>query len=128
MALSSIGQVAKRFGVRPSTIRYYERVGLLPEPHRIGGQRRYAPDVEERLAAVQVAQRAGFTIAEIKRLLYGYPRSAKPSERWQSLAKRKLPEVEALIGRATRMRELLLAGIDCDCSSLGDCELMGTVG
>ncbi len=58
-----IGEVARRAGVRPSALRYYERAGLLPTPRRINGRRRYDPGVLQRLDAIRFAQRAGFTLA-----------------------------------------------------------------
>jgi MerR family transcriptional regulator, redox-sensitive transcriptional activator SoxR len=71
-----IGAVASRAGVRPSALRYYERIGLLPTPERENGQRRYdgevLREVLDRLAVVRVAQQAGFTISEIRPLLDGF--------------------------------------------------------
>jgi MerR family redox-sensitive transcriptional activator SoxR len=68
-----IGAVASRAGVRPSALRYYERIGLLPTPERENGQRPYdgevLREVLDRLAVVRVAQQAGFTISEIRTLL-----------------------------------------------------------
>ncbi len=120
----TIGRVAQEAGLRPSALRYYERVGLLPKARRVRGQRRYEPEVFEWLAAIRVAQQAGFTVAEIKQLFYGFRRSARPSERWRQLAEAKLPEVEELIERATLMKQLLDEGIRCGCTSLGDCALL----
>ncbi len=125
MAEMTIGQLAAQVGLRPSALRYYESVGLLPKPRRVSGQRRYGPDALQWLTAIQTAQQAGFTVAEIKRLLHGFPRSAKPSERWRELAREKLPEIEELIRRATLMKRLLAEGIRCNCASLSECAVMG---
>jgi DNA-binding transcriptional MerR regulator len=65
----TIGEVARRAGMATSSIRYYERVGLLPKPDRLGGQRRYDPDVLGRLGFIGVAQRAGFKLREIEQLI-----------------------------------------------------------
>ena len=54
-----IGEVARRAGVRSSRIRYYESIGLLPEPERVSGQRVYDEGVLKRLAVIDVSQRAG---------------------------------------------------------------------
>lgn len=67
--LLSIGDLARRAGRRASSIRYYEEIGLLPEPPRRGGQRRYGQDTVRRLAVIQAAQRAGLTLSQIKSLL-----------------------------------------------------------
>src|SRR5918911_5312656 len=64
-----IGQVASRAGIRVSQIRYYEEIGLLPEPDRVSGQRRYDDTILRRLAVIDVAQRAGLTLEEIRDLV-----------------------------------------------------------
>jgi MerR family redox-sensitive transcriptional activator SoxR len=125
----SIGQVASRAGVRPSTLRYYESVGLLPPPERKNGRRRYdgevLREVLDRLAVVRVAQQAGFTISEIRMLLDGFAEDTPPSERWRVLAQAKLPEVEALVERALGMKDLLERGLRCECLRLEECALVG---
>ena len=117
----AIGEVARQAGINASAIRYYEKVGLLAEPERVNGRRRYGHEVLELLAAVRVAQQAGFTIAETRTLMYGFSAETPPSERWRELAAEKLPELEALIERTTAMKRLLERGLRCDCSSLEDC-------
>lgn len=63
-----IGEIARRAGLRTSAVRYYERIGLLRPAPRAGGQRRYDPSALHRLSAIRLAQRAGFSLEEIKRL------------------------------------------------------------
>jgi MerR family transcriptional regulator, redox-sensitive transcriptional activator SoxR len=129
MGSMSIGEVAQRAGVRPSALRYYESVGLLPTPERKNGRRRYDGEVLrkvlDRLAVVRVAQQAGFTISEIRMLLDGFSEDTPPSERWRVLAREKLPEVEALVERALGMKNLLERGLRCECLRLEDCALVG---
>ena len=76
MESMSIGEVDQRVGVRPSALRYYEGVRLLPPPERENGRRRYDGEVLrealDRLAVVRVAQQAGFTLSEIRTLLGGF--------------------------------------------------------
>ena len=120
----AIGEVAERAGVRPSALRYYERVGLLPEPRRVNGRRRYDSDVLIQLAGIRVAQEAGFTVKEIRQLFYGFPSGARASDRWRKLAQEKLKDVEELIRRATAMKALLEEGIRCNCRSLNECSLV----
>ena len=119
-----IGEVAARAGIRPSAVRYYERIGLLPEPWRVSGQRRYGPDVLLLLAGIAVAQRAGFTVAEIKRPFYGFPGEARPGERWAELARTKLAELDELIRRTRAMQGLLREGLRCGCRRLDECSLI----
>jgi MerR family redox-sensitive transcriptional activator SoxR len=68
-ATMTIGQLAQRFGLKTSAIRYYERVGVLPPPARESGQRRYGQDAVRRLEVLEVAKRAGFTLDEARLLL-----------------------------------------------------------
>ena len=117
----SIGEVARRAGVRPSAIRYYEDAGLIGAPRRLGGKRRYDASVFESIAIVQLAQDAGFTISEIRTLIDGFERSTPASARWQALARRKLDDVTARIEAAERMRDMLERLLRCRCESLGDC-------
>ncbi|HEV2093515.1 MAG TPA: MerR family transcriptional regulator [Rubrobacter sp.] len=121
METLAIGEVARRAGISASAIRYYERAGLLPEPGRVGGKRRYGPEVLRRLALVEAAKRAGLTIAEIRALLHGFPDEVGASERWRSLASRKLEEVDGLMARLGQMRALLAEALRCDCASLEEC-------
>lgn len=120
----TIGEVASRAGLRSSALRYYERIGLLPEPERVGGQRRYDGSILTRLAIVELCKRAGFSLTETRTLLGGFSPTTPPSERWHALARRKLAEVETLVARAEAMRELLTAGLECDCLSFEECELL----
>src|SRR5262245_41454026 len=66
MAEMSIGEVARKMGLRSSAIRYYEKLGLIPKAPRLSGRRRYDERVLERLAMVRFAKHVGFSIAEIK--------------------------------------------------------------
>jgi MerR family redox-sensitive transcriptional activator SoxR len=116
-----IGEVARRAGVKPSLIRYYEDLGLLPEPARISGQRRYGPAVLRRLAVIDVAQRAGMRLHEIKLLVdHG---NEPMSRQLRELAERKLPEIDALMERAQRVRDWLDAASACQCQRIDDCAL-----
>ncbi|MFP5388597.1 MAG: MerR family transcriptional regulator, partial [Thermoleophilia bacterium] len=119
-----IGEVARRAGIRTSSIRYYESVGMLPEPDRVAGQRRYSPEILTRLRFIGVAQNAGFSLEEIGQLLdgSGQGKAADP-ERLQLLARRKLPEVEELLARTEAMKSWLQAAADCKCPTLEDCAL-----
>jgi MerR family transcriptional regulator, redox-sensitive transcriptional activator SoxR len=125
--LLSIGEVAARAGVRTSSIRYYESIGVLPEPDRAGGQRRYAPEILARLGFIAVAQKAGFSLEEIRELLSDQGQSTEP-ERLRALAMRKLPDVEALLARVEAMRAWLLAAADCQCPTLDTCALFDDAG
>ncbi len=120
----SISDAAKRAGVQPSALRYYESIGLLPLTRRVNGRRRFDANSMQRLTVIRLAKEAGFTIAEIQTLLYGFESDMPPSARWRILAQRKLLEVDALIERASAMKRLLKAGLACGCLNYEDCMLI----
>lgn len=119
----SIGEVAREAGLSVSAIRFYERNGLLPEAERVGGKRRFEPDVVRRLQVIGVAKQAGFSLDEIRELLDSIDRGAPAHQELRALAARKLPEMDALIERARAMRDWLTVAADCGCESLEDCVL-----
>jgi MerR family redox-sensitive transcriptional activator SoxR len=123
MAMLTIGEVAARAGVNTSHIRYYERVGVLPPPERAGGQRRYDEDVLHRLAIVDVAQRAGLALEEIRDLTGPDNRSSRAGDRIRELAERKLPDIDALISRAEAVKAWLQLARSCDCRTVDICSL-----
>ena len=116
-----IGEVAEQAGVRASLIRYYEDIGLLPEPERVSGRRRYDETVLRRLTIIDVAQRAGMSLDEIRLLIEHGNESF--SAQLGELATRKLPEIEALIERAQRVRTWMQAAADCRCDTIDACAL-----
>lgn len=119
----SIGEVARRTGIRPSALRYYEEAGILPTPARVGGKRRYDADVVRRVDLLRFAQQAGFTLEEIKTLFHGFGAETPLSTRWQSLARKKLHELNELAERVARMRGALELSLECGCVRLQDCSL-----
>ena len=121
--LLTIGQVARRAGIRISHIRYYEEVGVLPEAERVSGQRRYREDVLHRLSIIDVAQRAGLSLDEIRSLTGPDNRGDDASVRIRELADRKLPEIDALIERAQAVKQWLELARACDCSTVDVCGL-----
>ena len=120
-----IGEVAGRAGVRISLLRYYEDIGLLAPAERVSGQRRYDVAVLRRLAVIDVAQRAGLSLDEIRELIeHG---NDPMSDRLRELAERRLPEIDALIERASRVRAWLAQATHCDCERFDDCALFDDV-
>ena len=114
--LLSIGEVAKQAALRPSTIRFYEKTGVLPRPLRSGGQRRYDASILGRLAVLERAKQCGFTLDEVREL---FNDSGRPSERWQRIAHKKMAELDAMIEQIATMRDLL--GRRCNCADLDEC-------
>jgi len=123
MAMLTIGQVAQRAGLNRSAIRYYETQGLLPEPVRVSGQRRYGEDTLARLGVIDIAKRAGFSLDDIRTLLDASDAGEPAHNQLQDLAHRKLPEVDELIARAERVRSWLKTATGCGCNTLDVCAL-----
>jgi len=121
--LLSIGAVAELTGRRPSAIRYYEQVGLLLPPVRVGGRRMYGAAVVRTLALIETGQRAGMSLGEMKALLSGPSGSKGSTELLRELADRKLPKITALIERSERVRDWLECAARCECPDLDECSL-----
>jgi DNA-binding transcriptional MerR regulator len=119
----TIGAVAALSGRRPSSLRYYEQIGLLPPAARISGRRVYGPDTVRSLAVIETGQRAGLTLDEIRALLAVSPGNQAAIERLREVAIRKLPQVKELIERTEIVRDWLEAATRCECPSLDECPL-----
>jgi len=89
----TIGEVARRAGVSPSAIRYYESVGLVEPERRSGGRRLYGELAVERLALISFAKEMGFSLDEVRQLLAGFPEETSAGARWVELATSKLAEL-----------------------------------
>jgi MerR family redox-sensitive transcriptional activator SoxR len=116
-----IGELARRSGLNPSAIRYYETLALLPAPHRSGGQRRYSSDAVFRVLLIRFASDTGFTLGEIRLFLSGLRNDAPVGPQWKKLACRKIRDVEESIQRSRRLKALLEHLLDCRCASLQVC-------
>ncbi len=121
MATMTIGEVARQVGVAPSAIRYYEEIGLLPPPARVNGRRRYDASTVQRLQVVERAQRAGFTLDEIRELFFGFAVGTHPHMRWETLARRKLAELDEQRSRIQAMQDLLREELRCGCLTMEQC-------
>jgi MerR family transcriptional regulator, redox-sensitive transcriptional activator SoxR len=122
MAQLTISQVARQVRLRPSAIRYYERIGLLPRAERLSGQRRYDPAVLYRLAIIQRARELGFTLTEIRHLFFGFRDATRASERWRTLSQRKLAELDHLMDGIKAVRGVLKKLMTkCRCDTLDQC-------
>jgi MerR family redox-sensitive transcriptional activator SoxR len=124
----TIGEVAQRAGVATSSIRYYERIGLLPEPEREYGQRRYDAAVLGKLGFIGVAQSAGFKLSEIKELIDGVDSANGMADQIRTLSSRKLDEVEALLERTKAMKGWLEVARHCGCATPAECALFAAPG
>jgi len=122
MPALSISDVAHQMRLRPSAIRYYERLGILPPPERVSGRRRYDRTVLYRLAVIQQAREAGFALDEIRALFFGFQQGTCAEARWRKLADRKLTELNTLAAQIRTMRLLLRSmKSNCHCKTLEAC-------
>ena len=117
-ATLTIGEVARQAGVAATTLRYYEQIGLVPEPARLGGQRRYDDSVLARLEVVRLCKSAGFALEEIQ-LLFADDAPGRPASR--ALAEAKLAEIDAQMESLARARAVIEWGMRCTCPSIDAC-------
>ncbi|WP_019932152.1 MerR family transcriptional regulator [Nocardia sp. BMG111209] len=115
--LLDIAEVAARSGLAASALRFYEKKGLITSTGRNGLRRSYDPGVVDRLALISCARRAGFTIAEIARVLRATPDDTALRERLAAKAR----EVDEDIARLVRMRDALGHAAVCDHALLVEC-------
>src|SRR5262245_53425547 len=116
----SIGEVARDLGLRTSTIRYYEAEGLIPRAARRAGRRVYDSDIGGHLLFVRLALRSGFRISEIRPLVKDLTMASKPGDRWRSVARQKLTELDREIAALQSKKRLLESLAKCQCASLAD--------
>jgi DNA-binding transcriptional MerR regulator len=113
-----IAELGRRTGTAPSALRYYERLGLLSPAGRAGGRRTYAPSAAERVAMISLYQDAGFTLAEIAKLL-----RTNTARRvvWARYAQEKLDELDQRIAEAQQAKALLEHALRCPAPNLLTC-------
>jgi len=105
-----IGKVAKRAGMNPRTISYYEAIGLLPTPQRGHNRYRiYSADAVEMLQFIRKAQGLGFRLSEIKGLVELRRTGQQPCVRVQTLAERKIADLDERLKDLAALRENLKA-------------------
>lgn len=100
-----VAELARAVGLTADTIRYYERVGLLPPPARTpAGYRAYDPDAAERLRFIQGCQRLGLRLSDIRDLLAIRDTGQCPCEPAEQLLRRRLDELNAEMTRLAALR------------------------
>lgn len=103
-----IGDIAKRFGLNPRTIRYYEAIGILPKAKRIeSGYRVYSDEAIERLEFILKAKALGLKLDEIKDIIFLYEKGEAPCECTKDFVKNKIKEIEEKITTLTELKERL---------------------
>ena len=117
----TIAELAAKRGTPASTVRYREKIGVLPKPERVGGKRRYSADAIQRLAVLHLAQACGFRLGEMRHLLHRFGAGVKPQSLWQELARWKQRELDAEIAPLKATRRLVDRVVQCRCVELTEC-------
>jgi MerR family redox-sensitive transcriptional activator SoxR len=115
----TITAIARKAGVRPSTLRYYEKIGLLPLARRVAGRRRYDVCVEA-IGAHRLRQTGGLQSGQNP----GPPGRCLQREAallWRDLAKEKVAELDQVIVRAQEAKRRLVVLSRCRCRNLAEC-------
>ncbi|WP_281969001.1 MerR family transcriptional regulator [Roseovarius nanhaiticus] len=122
----TIGNLAKKTGTKVQTIRYYEQIGLMPEPGRTeGGQRRYHEAELDRLSFVRHARQLGFSLDAIRELLDLSDHPQKSCEEADAIARRQLKQVERRVARLKALRtELKRMVHECSGGRTADCRVL----
>jgi len=123
-AALSVGQVAKRCGVKVSTLHFYEDKGLIHSSRNAGNQRRYRKDVLRRVSLIKAAQKMGITLEEVRQALEKLPDNRTPNQKdWQKLASAWKKELNARIAYLEKMRDYMTGCIGCGCLSMTRCPI-----
>lgn len=105
----TIGQLASLVGVADSTIRYYEREGLLrPAGRSPGNYRVYGPEAQDRLTFIRAAQAAGFELADIKSMLAFQDGRITPCAEVRDLVRARLANVRVQLGKLQHVEHVLV--------------------
>lgn len=120
----TVGRVAKRCGVKVSTLHYYERQGLIRSWRNEGNQRRYKADVLRRISVIKAAQKMGISLADIKSAFASLPNNRTPTKAdWNKLAASWQAQLNARIRYLETLRDSLSGCIGCGCLSLNACPI-----
>lgn len=126
MAALKIGDLARATGISVETVRYYERIGLMPPPGRTpGNYRAYARVHLDRLNFIRHARALGFDIAEIRSLLALADRPGEDCAAADAIATRHLEAVEAKIAGLSALRGELARFVgQCRGGTVADCRVL----
>ncbi|MCA0330484.1 MAG: redox-sensitive transcriptional activator SoxR [Actinobacteria bacterium] len=122
--LLPIGEVARRSGLAPSAIRYYEQLGLVTSTRTAGDRRRYQRSILRRLAVIRSAQNVGLSLDEIAVALAQIPIDAAPTKKqWHRISSLWRPALDRRIEALQALRANLDSCIGCGCLSMRQCLL-----
>lgn len=120
----TVGQIAKRSGLKVSTIHFYEQKKLITSTRTEGNQRRYSKDVLRRISVIKAAQKVGVSLQRIQEAFLLLPDNRTPTVNdWAALAKSWKNDLNAKIVQLEKLRDSLTHCIGCGCLSLKECPL-----
>jgi MerR family redox-sensitive transcriptional activator SoxR len=120
----TISETAARSGLTPSTLRYYEELGLIEAERTAGGQRRFARPTLRRLAFIRAAQRIGLSLDEVAAAFARLPEGRAPNvTEWNAVARAWERRIDEQIAKLELLRRNLRGCIGCGCLSLRRCAL-----
>ncbi len=130
MSMMPIGRLAKSADVKVTTIRFYEEIGLLPEPVRTESDRRvYGEDAVRRLAFIKHARQLGFSVDSIRDLLQLADQPERDCQRANIIAEDQLRAVEAKIAQLESLRVELSRMLATGCNGpAADCRVIESLG
>lgn len=122
----TIGEVARRAGVKVETLRYYERHGLVPEPARsAAGYRQYGADTVRRIRFIRRAKALGFTLAEIRELLGLRAAPGVSCADVRAQAEAKIAEIDTRLQALVRMKSALARlARECGTGPVSECPIL----
>ncbi|WP_224825861.1 Cu(I)-responsive transcriptional regulator [Cognatishimia sp. MH4019] len=125
----NISEVAKRAGIPPKTIRYYEEIGLVAPPRDTNGYRAFRDSDMHKLAFLSRARALGFTIENCRTLLALWEDQDRASADVRALARDHLKDIEAKITDLEEMRDTLSSLVKaCAGDDRPDCPILKSLG
>ena len=120
----AVGSVAKRCGVKVSTLHFYEEKGLIRSWRNQGNQRRYKRDVLRRISVIKAAQKMGVSLEEIKTVFATLPDKRTPNkDDWARLSREWQQQLNQRIAYMEKLRDSLTGCIGCGCLSMTKCPI-----
>lgn len=116
--LLTIGELEQLSGTPITTLRYYERRGLIDPPARVSGQRRYEPSVIMRLMLIRFCRVAGLSLDDITEIINDDSDGREPTKR---LAARRIEAIDTQLAELELARRMMEAAISCRCATVDDC-------
>jgi len=120
----TVGYVAKRCGIKVSTLHFYEEKGLIRSWRNQGNQRRYKRDVLRRIAVIKAAQKIGIKLDDIKQTFTDLPNERTPCKGdWAKLSVNWQKQLDARISYMQKLRDSVTGCIGCGCLSMENCPI-----